>query len=121
MPRAQIAKKRASKDMEAVGEQLRRDLISDAVPDESSLRPLSGFKLDLSANPGFHKVFFSARCDCGTSALLSVEVAQGKTIAQVRQALPSLVDRLETQARRFHGMSCEVHTRMRMGPALGRP
>jgi len=118
--RAQTVENQTSGDMETVGEQQLRELISDAIPDEAGLTPLSGFKLDLSANPGFQKAFFSARCDCGTSALLSVEVAQDKTVLQVRQALPSLVDRLQGQARTFRGMSCDLHTRMRMGPALDR-
>ena len=65
-------------------------------------------------------MFFSARCDCGTSALLSVEVAEDKTIADVRQAMPSLVDRLVKQERMFESMSCEMHTRMRLGPAASR-
>ena len=116
----QAGHNQASEGTEAIGEQRLRELIVNAIPAEAGLVPLSGFKMDLSANPGFHKVFFSARCDCGTSALLSVEVAQDKTIDQVRRALPSLVDRLQGQARAFHNMPCEVHTKMRLGPALGR-
>jgi len=109
----------APEGTKAIGERRLRELIANAVPADAGLVPLSGFKMDLSANPGFQKVFFSARCDCGTSALLSVEVAQEKTIEQVHGALPSLVDRLQSQARAFHNMPCEVHTKMRLGPALG--
>ena len=105
---------------EPVGEQRIRELICGALPEETSLTPLPGFKLDLSANPGFRKVFFSTRCDCGTSALLSVEVGREKTMAEVREALPSLVDRLVNQERVFESMSCEMHTRMRLGPSAGR-
>ena len=105
---------------EPVGEQRIRDLICGALPEETSLMSLPGFKLDLSANPGFQKVFFSARCDCGTSALLSVEVAREKTTAEVQEALPSMVERLVKQERAFEGMSCELHTRMRMGPSPSR-
>ena len=97
-----------------------RDLLSGALSPEAGLRPLSGFKMDFSANPDFRKVFFSAKCDCGTSALLSVEVAKEKTRDDIIQALPSLVERLESQARVFHGMPCEMHTKMRMGPLAGR-
>ena len=104
---------------EPVGEQRIRELICGALPEETSLTPLPGFKLDLSANPGFRKVFFSTRCGCGTSALLSVEVAREKTMAEVREALPSLVDRLVNQERAFESMSCEMHTRMRLGPSAG--
>ncbi len=117
MPRAQGVEEQST---EPVGEQRIRELICEALPEGTDLSPLPGFKLDLSANPGFQKVFFSARCDCGTSALLSVEVAGEKTMAEVREALPSLVDRLVKQERAFERMSCELHTRMRMGPSPSR-
>ena len=84
------------------------------------MAPLKGFGIDLSGNPGFRKVFFSARCQCGTAALLSVEVAEEKTIEQVEQVLPSLVERLTGQAQSFYSMPCEAHERMRMGPSLRR-
>ncbi len=93
-----------------------RAMIAEAVPESVGLTPLKGFGMDLSANPGFRKVFFSARCDCGTAALLSVEVAREKTAAEVRQALPELVSRLEGKAQSFHDMSCEAHRSMRVGP-----
>ena len=96
-----------------------RTLIAQALPEDIGLTPLKGLKIDISANPGFRKVFFSARCDCGTAGLLSVEVAREKTIDEVEQALPSLVARLEGQARSFYGMDCELHRRMRLGPAAG--
>jgi hypothetical protein len=96
-------------------------LVLDAVSPDLGLSSLRGFKMDLSANRGFHKVFFSARCECKTVALLSVEVSEEKTLADVERALPSLVGRLEAQARSFYNMNCEVHARMRLGPAAGGP
>jgi hypothetical protein len=101
-----------------------RSLVFDALSGDTGLRPLKGFRLDLSANRGFRKLFYSARCDCGTAALLSVEVARDKTLEQVREALPELTRRLEMQANSFRKMSCEAHRSMRMGPAaapMGRP
>ena len=65
MARAQTVENQTSGDMDTLGEQQLRELISDAIPDEAGLAPLSGFKLTLSASPGFQKAFFSARCDCG--------------------------------------------------------
>ena len=94
-------------------------MISEAMPADIGLTPLQGFKMDLSANPGFRKVFFSARCDCGTAALLSVEVAKEKRLAEVNQALPSLMSKLEDQAKSFYSMSCDFHKRMRLGGAVG--
>ena len=83
------------------------------------LSPLKGFKLNLSANPGFRKVFFSAKCDCGTAALLSVEIAGDKTAGQIKAALPLLTDSLQQQAKKFYRMSCEMHEKMRLGPMAG--
>ena len=97
-----------------------RDLIHGALPADARLVPLPGFRMDLSANPGFRKVFFAARCTCGTSALLSVEVSETKSMREVHEALPSLVDRLVRQRQAFDSMSCEMHTRMRLGPAASR-
>ena len=95
-----------------------RTLFREALSEEDRITPLKGFKLDFSANPGFRKVFFSAKCSCGTAALLSVEVSGDKTPTQVRKALPALVGRLKSQARLFYNMPCETHTRMRtqLGP-----
>ena len=76
--------------------------------------------MDLSANPGFQKVYFSARCECGTAALLSVEVADDKTVEEIEQARCSLADKLAGRARAFYAMSCETHARMRGGPATTR-
>jgi len=94
--------------------------VVEALPKDAGLTPMKGFKLDFSANPGFRKVFFSAHCDCGTAALLSVEIAGGKTAEEIRQALPSLVSRLETQAKSFRMMSCEMHQRMSLGAGANR-
>ncbi len=73
--------------------------------------------MDLSANPGFRKVFFARRCECGTAALLSIEVEKAKTCAEVRNALPTLVTALEQKAKAFDNMTCESHRAMRLGPA----
>ena len=104
-------------DRETISEQQLRNLVAQAVPASVWLTPLKGFKINLSANPGFLKVFFSARCHCETVALLSVEVARGKTLYEVKRALPSLVSKLESQAESFYGMSCDIHRVMRLGPA----
>ena len=95
-------------------------LIADAFSDDLKLSPLSGFKMDLSANAEFRKLFFSATCDSGTSALLSVEISNDKTVEDIRDALPSIIDGLGRQAKQFRSMSCDMHTKMRLGPMAGR-
>ena len=92
-------------------------LIAGAVSPGAGLTPLPGFKLDLSANRNFRKVFFKAGCDCGTAALLSVEVGGDKTLDEIEAALPSLVRRIESQAGAFSRMPCDAHRQFRMGRA----
>ena len=106
-------------DKSGIDEQHMRSLIPASVTKELGLVLLEGFKLNLSANEGFQKVFFSANCECKTSALLSLEVSKKKTIAELELALPSLVRRLEAQAKSFYNMSCDEHTRMRLGSIAG--
>ncbi len=95
------------------------NLIVSGVAPDLGLTPLNGFKLNFSANPGFRKVFFSAKCECGTAALLSIEVAGDKTTSQIKAALPSLTISLQQKAKMFYGMSCEMHEQMRLGPMAG--
>ena len=91
-------------------------LIGNMLPNDLDLKPMKGFKMDLSANADFRKLFFSASCDCGTSAILSVEVSKEKTSAEIENALPSMIDGLKRQATAFRSMSCNLHTQMRLGP-----
>lgn len=91
------------------------NLFREAIVGEPAISLLKGFKLDFSGTRGFHKVFFSVRCDCGTAALLSVEVARSKTLSQVKENLPELIQHLKVKAQQFANMTCEMHTRMRKG------
>ena len=90
-------------------------LIVDQFSEDIRVRPMSGFKMDFSANPGFKKIFFAASCDCETSALLSVEISEEKDDNEIQAAIPSLVDRLERQERSFRMMDCGTHSKMRTG------
>ncbi|HJO60904.1 MAG TPA: hypothetical protein QF838_09255 [SAR202 cluster bacterium] len=90
-------------------------LVLNEFDDAVNLRPLNGFKMNFSANPGFKKVFFSASCDCGTAALLSLEVSETKTDDEITDALPSLVQRIEMQEKSFRKMDCSMHSMMRTG------
>ncbi len=92
-----------------------QELFREEAADRPGLTLLKGFKLDFSGNRGFHKVYLALRCTCGTAGLLSVEVEVTKTLAEVRQAMPSLWENLDAKARMFAGMPCEMHARMRQG------
>ena len=94
------------------------DLFKNALSGEPRLNLLRGFKLDFSGNSDFHKVYFSARCDCGTAALLSVEVARSKSVSQVKEVLPDLTEHLKGKVEQFQAMSCEMHATMRTGIKL---
>ena len=76
---------------------------------------MKGFKLDFSGNQDFHKVYFSVKCQCGTAALISVEVSASKTQPEVLDAMPSLVDHVQTKANQFSAMPCQMHQQMRTG------
>ena len=90
-------------------------LIVDQFSEDIRLRPMSGFEMDFSANPGFKKIFFAASCDCETSALLSVEISEEKDDNEIQAAIPSLVERLERQEKSFRMMDCATHSKMRTG------
>ncbi len=93
-----------------------QNLIVKSLKDsESNLRALVGFKMNLSANEGFHKFFFSVSCDCGTAALLSVEVSEDKSDNEIETAMISIIDRLIMQERSFGKMDCKVHETMKKG------
>ena len=93
-------------------------LIASKMSSESTMKPLKGFKLNVSANTGFQKVFFSVRCpekDCDTAALLSVEISISKSDIEIKNAVSSLVERLERQERSFYSMDCRMHGMMKTG------
>lgn len=92
-----------------------QDVLREATADDPRLTLLKGFKLNFSANQDFHKVYFSVRCDCGTAALLSIEVAKSKTFSQFYEAVGGLVEHLQSKAGQFTRMTCEMHERMRVG------
>ena len=82
------------------------------------MRPLKDFKLNVSANTGFQKVFFSVRClqeECDTAALLSVEIAMSKSDLEIENAVSSVVERLERQEKSFYSMDCHMPGMMKTG------
>ena len=91
------------------------ELILGQLAEDVCVVPLKGFKLDLSANRNFNKLFFKIVCDCGTVGLLSVEIAVEKTMEDIKEALPALVNKVEGQARSFSRMNCEDHKMLRLG------
>ena len=108
--RNQLPSESAPATLEAI-----HGLFQEAVAEDSSLSLLRGFKVDFSGNPDFHKVYLAVRCQCGTAGLISVEVAMDKTLPEVKEAMPSLLENLQIKAAMFRNMSCEMHTRMRQG------
>ena len=86
-----------------------------ALSQDVDLSPLKGLKLNISGNSGFHKLFFASSCECGVSALLSVDVANSKTRAEVKNALPTLLTHLRSREQAFRSMSCETHAQMQKG------
>ena len=95
-----------------------QQLIFSKMSPKTTMRPLKGFKLNVSANTEFQKVFFSVRClqeECDTAALLSVEISMSKSDLEIENAVSSLVERLERQERSFYSMDCNMHGMMKTG------
>ena len=100
---------------EAVTESQLHLLFSQALAEDMSLRLLRGFKPNLSGTLDVHKVFVAASCDCGTAAVLSVEVERSKSYREVEEALPHLVEQLRFREQAFRKMPCAAHAQMRSG------
>ena len=90
-------------------------LFLEATAGEERLSLLKGFRFGSHDNPESHKVFFSVSCDCGTSALISVEVIRSKTLPQFKEALPDLVNHVRSRVVQFTAMTCDMHASMRTG------
>ena len=100
---------------EAITEIELHHLFSQALAADKGMRLLRGFKPNLSGTMNVHKVFVAASCECGTAAVLSVEVEQSKSYRDVEEALPSLVEQLRLRERAFRKMPCTAHAQMRSG------
>ena len=100
---------------EAITEVELHELFGRALAKDKGIRILRGFKPNLSGTVGVHKVFAAASCECGTAAVLSVEVEQSKSYREVEEALPSLVGQLRLREQAFRKMPCTVHAQMRSG------
>lgn len=90
-------------------------LFSQALAKDKGIRLLHGFKPNLSGTMGVHKVFAAASCECGTAAVLGVEVEHSKSYHEVEEALPALVEQLRLREQAFRRMPCTAHAQMRSG------
>ena len=98
-----------------IGRKVILDNVIKALPEGHDLVPLPRLNVPTPAGMGFQKVYFGARCDCGTSAVLSVEVANDRTEADLESAMPAILDRLMKQKASFRNMSCRSHQSLRSG------
>ena len=73
---------------------------------------MRGFRLMSSETPKVFRLFFRTGCKCGNAALLTLEVSKSKSPEEIESAMPSLVERLNMQAKRFQAMSCLQHHQM---------
>lgn len=100
---------------QAITEVELHELFGKALARDKGIRLLRGFKPNLSGTLGVHKIFAAASCECGTAAVLSVEVDQSKSYREVEEALPSLVGQLRLREQAFRKMPCTAHAQMRSG------
>ena len=59
-------------------------------------------------------LFFKTTCDCGVTAMLSVDIPKDASDDRVQDMIPHLADALDSQARQFKKMPCQSHSRMLM-------
>ena len=64
---------------------------------------------------GMTTVFFGLKCECDTSAIMSLEVAANKAMSQIMEALPQTGQRFFSQLRTFRQMPCSAHNSFRIG------
>jgi hypothetical protein len=93
--------------------------ITGALPPDSGLSPLPKLNTDVTGRGNFLKVYFGVRCQCTTAAVLSAEVAAGKTRADVIAATPALVRKLAAQRDAFRRMPCSSHKALRSAGFAG--
>ena len=91
------------------------DSVIAALPEGHELVPLPKLNVPTPAGMGFQKVYFGIRCNCGTSAVLTVEVASDRTEADLEEAMPAILDRLMRQKAAFRKMPCVSHQSLRSG------
>ena len=91
------------------------DSVIEALPEGHELVPLPKLNVPTPAGMGFHKVYFGLRCNCGTSAVLTVEVANDRTETDLEEAMPAILDRLMRQKAAFRKMPCRSHQSLRSG------
>ncbi len=92
-----------------------RSRLIESLRQDERITPLRGFRFDLSGRPEHRKIFFAARCSCGTAALLSVELPRSSSRSEVAEALPRLAQRLWEQVASFYEIPCEAHGRLALG------
>ena len=91
------------------------DSVFEALPEGHELVHLPRLNVPTPAGMGFQKVNFGIRCNCGTSAVLTVEVASDRTETDLEEAMPAILDRLMRQKAAFRKMSCRSHESLRSG------
>ncbi len=89
------------------------DAAKAGLPSGHGLTPLPGLNTDPSGKSGTVKVYFGARCGCGTAAMLSVEVSAAKGRVDVQVAMPQIIEKLLLQRDAFRRMPCASHRNLR--------
>ncbi len=90
--------------------------VQAALPPGHGLSSLPRLNTDPTGSSGVVKVYFGARCECQTAAVLSVEAGAARTRAEALAAMPALVQKLLAQRDAFRKMPCAAHKSLRTPP-----
>ena len=58
---------------------------------------------------------FKVTCHCGVTAMLTVDVPPDSSEQKVKEMIPHLAAALDRQAKQFHRLTCEMHSRISIG------
>ncbi|MFQ5872730.1 MAG: hypothetical protein ACE5JL_02870 [Dehalococcoidia bacterium] len=64
---------------------------------------------------GANALVFKVTCRCGVTAMLTVDMPTDSSEDKVKEMIPHLAAGLDRQAKQFHRLPCEMHSRISIG------
>ena len=91
------------------------NLFKQELAETPSIAHMAGFKFMPSETPEIFRLFFRHICQCGGAALFTLEISKKKTLREIKDSIPALVEKLKQQKQTFANLSCKTHQVMSNG------
>ena len=91
-----------------------QQLILESVED-SAIEPFKGWVPVGLGRSTARALMFKITCDCGVTAMLSVDTPEEASEGKTHDMVPHLAKALDNQASQFKRIPCDAHSRMSMG------